>query len=174
MEKAQVNFLMLIIKEKLETQAKQDFAAVPDLKSIDDYIKFASPITSGAVHDNHLKEISSATLRNELNALEAMGYLKQLHTSSGRIPTSKAYRFFVNEIMKTTKFDKKSLATVREIFSQRSESLTEIVNQLAGIISEATNYPTFVVLNSYKGLIVENIKIIKLIDGNASISDYCY
>ncbi|MBQ0017561.1 MAG: heat-inducible transcription repressor HrcA [Clostridiales bacterium] len=151
-------------EEKLSERKKEIL-----LKSIEDYIESASPITSGAVHDNHLKNISPATLRNELNALEAMGYLKQIHTSSGRIPTSKAYRFFVNEIMKTTKFDKKSLATVREIFSQRSESLTEIVNQLAGIISEATNYPTFVVLNSYKGLIVENIKIIKLIDGNAIV-----
>lgn len=135
-------------------------------RSINDYIQSASPITSGAVHDNHLKDISPATLRNELNALEAMGYLKQLHTSSGRIPTSKAYRFYVNEIMKNTKFDKKSLQTVRSIFDKRTESLTDIVSQLAGIISEATNYPTFVVLNSYKGLIVESIKIIPLIDGS--------
>lgn len=137
------------------------------LKSINDYIQSASPITSGAVHDNHLKDISPATLRNELNALEAMGYLKQLHTSSGRIPTSKAYRFYVTELMKNARFDKKSLSTVREIFSKRTESLNSIVNQLAGMISEATNYPTFVVLNSYKGLIVENIKIIPLIDGTA-------
>lgn len=135
-------------------------------RSINDYIQSASPITSGAVHDNHLKDISPATLRNELNALEAMGYLKQLHTSSGRIPTSKAYRFYVNEIMKNAKFDRKSLQAVRKIFDKRTESLTDIVSELAGIISEATNYPTFVVLNSYKGLIVESIKIIPLIDGS--------
>ncbi len=135
-------------------------------RSVNDYIQSASPITSGAVHDNHLKDISPATLRNELNALEAMGYLKQLHTSGGRIPTSKAYRFYVNEIMKNTKFDKKSLLTVRKIFEKRTENLTDIVSQLAGIISEATNYPTFVVMNSYKGLIVESIKIIPLIDGS--------
>lgn len=137
--------------------------------SINDYIESASPITSGAVHDNHLKNISPATLRNELNALEAMGYLKQLHTSSGRIPTSKAYRFYVNELMKNTKFDQKSLLTVREIFKKRTESVSEIVNLLASKISEATNYPTFVVLNSYKGLIVESIKIIPLIDGSAIV-----
>lgn len=135
-------------------------------RSVNDYIQSASPITSGSVHDNHLKDISPATLRNELNALEAMGYLRQLHTSSGRIPTSKAYRFYVNEIMKNTKFDKKSLTAVKKIFEKRTENLTDIVNELAGIISEATNYPTFVVLNSYKGLVVESIKIIPLIDGN--------
>ena len=152
------------MEEKLSERKKQIL-----LHSIDDYIRSASPITSGAVHDNHLKNISSATLRNELNALEAMGYLKQLHTSSGRIPTSKAYRFFVNELMKDTKFDKKSLSTVRQVFSKRTDSLTDIINRLAGIISEATNYPTFVVLNSYKSLIVQNIKIIKLIDGSGIV-----
>lgn len=137
--------------------------------SINDYIQSASPITSGAVHDNHLKNISPATLRNELNALEAMGYLKQLHTSSGRIPTSKAYRFYVNELMKNTKFDQQSLLTVREIFKRRTESVSQVVNLLASKISEATNYPTFVVLNSYKGLVVESIKIIPLIDGSAIV-----
>lgn len=137
--------------------------------SISDYIQSASPITSGAVHDTYLKDISPATLRNELNALEAMGYLKQLHTSSGRIPTSKAYRFYVNQLMRKTKFDKKSLSTVREIFAKRTTSVNEIVNELAGVISEATNYPSFVILNSYKGLIVENIKIIPLIDGSGIV-----
>ena len=137
--------------------------------SINDYIQSASPITSGAVHENHLKDISPATLRNELNALEAMGYLKQLHTSSGRIPTSKAYRFYVNELMKNTKFDQKSLTTVKEIFEKRTQNLNELVSKLALVISEATNYPTFVVLNSYKTLIVESIKIVKLIDGSAIV-----
>ena len=139
------------------------------ISSIDDYIRSASPITSGAVHENHLKNISSATLRNELNALEAMGYLKQLHTSGGRVPTSKAYRFFVSEIMKDVKFDKKSLTAVRQIFNNRTESLTDIVSELADMISEATNYPTFVVLNNYKALVIENIKIVPLIDGSGIV-----
>ena len=49
--------------------------------AIEDYIKDASPITSGGVQDKHIQNVSTATLRNELNALEAMGYLKQLHMS---------------------------------------------------------------------------------------------
>lgn len=150
----------------MELEELSDRKKIILVNSINDYIQSASPITSGAVHENYLKDISPATLRNELNTLEAMGYLKQIHTSSGRIPTSKAYRFYVNELMKKTKFDKKSLLTVREIFEKRTQSLNEIVTRIAGVISEATNYPTFVVLNSYKALIVESIKIIPLIDGS--------
>ena len=60
------------------------------IATIEDYIKDASPITSGLVKEKHLPNISSATLRNELNALEAMGFLKQLHTSGGRIPTGRS------------------------------------------------------------------------------------
>lgn len=137
--------------------------------AIEDYIQFASPITSGVVHEKHLQNISPATLRNELNALEAMGYLKQLHTSSGRVPTTKAYRLFVNELMHQTKFNKKSLDMVKEIFSKRTALLSDIVNSLAGVISDAINYPTVVVLKGYEKLIVESIKIIPLIDGSGIV-----
>lgn len=152
------------MEEKLSERKKEIL-----YNAVEDYIQSASPITSGAVHKNHLKNTSPATLRNELSTLEAMGYLKQLHTSGGRIPTTKAYRLFVNELMHHTKFDKKSLGTVREIFSRRTSYLTDIVNEIAGVISEATNYPAFVVLNNYRNLIVENIKIIPLIDGSGIV-----
>ena len=67
---------------------------------IDNYIKQASPITSLFVQQTELHDLSTATIRNELAALEAMGFLKQLHTSSGRVPTAQGYRFFVNEVLK--------------------------------------------------------------------------
>lgn len=137
--------------------------------AIEDYIQFASPITSGNVHEKHLKDISPATLRNELNALEAMGYLKQLHTSSGRVPTTKAYRLFVNELMHQTKFNKKALLTVKEIFSKRTSMLSDIVSSLANVISDATDYPTVVVLKGYEKLIIESIKIVPLIGGNGIV-----
>ena len=135
--------------------------------AVEDYIQHASPITSGSVHDKYIKDISPATLRNELNALEAMGYLKQLHTSSGRIPTSKAYRLYVNQLMKGTKFGKKELNTVRELLSQRTTYLTDIIRNVAGVVSQATNYPAFVIMDGYDNLPVDSIKIIPLIDKSA-------
>lgn len=137
--------------------------------SIDDYIQSNSPITSGAIHEKHLSEISSATLRNELSALEAMGYLHQLHTSSGRIPTSKAYRLYVNELMKESKFDKKSLNIVKGLLNKRTTYLNDMVNSIADVISKLTNYPSVVVVNSFNNLVVDTIKIIPLIDGNGIV-----
>ena len=64
------------------------------LVAVDSFIKNAQPITSGGLNE-HFKDISSATLRNELNALESMGYFKQLHTSGGRVPTALAYKEYV-------------------------------------------------------------------------------
>ena len=135
--------------------------------AVEDYIRFATPITSGSVHDKYIKDISPATLRNELSALEAMGYLKQLHTSSGRIPTTKAYRLYVNKLMTSTKFSKRELEAVRGMLSERTAYLRDIITQVAGMVSEATNYPAVVVLNGYDNLPIESIKIIPLIDGSA-------
>ena len=68
--------------------------------AIDNYIKQANPITSMLVHEQNMKDLSTATLRNELSTLEELGYLKQLHTSSGRVPSALGYRLYVNELIK--------------------------------------------------------------------------
>lgn len=135
-------------------------------KSVEDYIRYALPITSMSIHTKHLKDISTATLRNELNTLEAMGYLKQLHTSSGRVPTSKAYRLYVDRIMKENKFNKKDLFVIKNLFNERSNLLSEIISNIAKTVSEVTNYPTVVLLNGFNNLIIQNIKIIPLIDSS--------
>ena len=135
--------------------------------AVEDYIQFANPITSGSVHKKYVKNISPATLRNELSALEAMGYLKQLHTSGGRIPTTKAYRLYVNNLMGTANFNKKALESVRAVLTQRTVYLNDVVQTIAGVVSNATNYPTVVILNGYDNLPIESIKIIPLIDLSA-------
>lgn len=137
--------------------------------AVEDFIKDATPITSGAVQQKHIKDISTATLRNELSALEAMGYLKQLHTSSGRTPTTKAYRLYVNEMMKKAEFNKKTLSTVNNLIFKRTDNLTSIISSIAKVVSEVTNYPSVVILNGFDKLIIKEIKIIPLIDGNGLV-----
>ena len=139
------------------------------IATIEDYIKDASPITSGLVKEKHLPNISSATLRNELNALEAMGFLKQLHTSGGRIPTAEGYRYYVEYLLKDFKVEPSKIDRVSEILTERTKSVGEIVSELAKIISEATNYPTVVMMNSYDNFVVEEIKIISLVSDSAII-----
>mgnify|MGYP004666723543 CR=1 FL=1 len=134
--------------------------------SVEDYIRLALPITSLSVQTNHLHDVSTATLRNELNTLEAMGLLKQLHTSSGRVPTSRAYRIYVDNIMKQNRFSKKNLSIIKNLFAKRSGMLGDIIGQIAKTVSEITNCPAVVKLNGFNNLIVQNIKLIPLIDNS--------
>lgn len=137
--------------------------------AIEDYIKDASPITSGGVKDRHINQVSTATLRNELNALEAMGYLKQLHTSGGRVPTTEGYRYYVSSLLENFEVDEHQLKQVERELSERTTSLKDILSSVANLVSKATNMPTVIVANGYDKLIIDDIRIIPLIDGEALV-----
>ena len=134
---------------------------------VEDYINDASPITSGGVQKNHLTSVSTATLRNELSALEAMGLLKQLHTSGGRVPTVLGYKYYVNHLLQGLTLNYDQLDGVKSLLDERSKSLFEIVSGVAKIINRAVKYPTVIYVNGYDKLVVENIKIIPLVGDSA-------
>ena len=131
--------------------------------AIDNYIKLASPITSLLVQKTELHDLSTATIRNELNALEAMGYLKQLHTSSGRVPTTKGYRFYVNETLRSTSFDNVDLAKIGSDMFARTSSLSEIVDSISKTVSSTTHYPTIFYFDGFDNLIVKSVKVVFLL-----------
>ena len=79
--------------EEFKSKRKHDLL----LYAVDEFIRSPQPITSSGL-SKKFSDVSTATLRNELNALEQMGYLSQLHTSGGRVPTNLAYRYYVNNI----------------------------------------------------------------------------
>ena len=134
---------------------------------VEDYIQSASPVTSSNVRAKNFTNLSTATLRNELNALEAMGYLRQLHTSSGRVPTDKGYRYFVNAIMADVPMDKEVLDEIHQIFTNRTGYLGDVVNEIADTLSKLTNYPAVVKLNGLEKLEVKTVKIVPLLTGQA-------
>ena len=88
--------------------------------AIEDYISSCSPITSGALKGLANLDCSTATLRSELNALEAMGYLKQLHTSGGRVPTPQGYRFYVESLLSNLSVTNAELDKVKNIIEQKN------------------------------------------------------
>lgn len=137
--------------------------------AIDNYIKQASPITSLLVQQTEFHDISTATIRNELNTLEAMGYLKQLHTSSGRVPTTKGYRFFVNHILNTATYNPKALENVKTKMFSRTRNLSEIVESISKTISDTTNYPTVVMLDGLDNLIVKSIQVMYMISSQVLV-----
>jgi heat-inducible transcriptional repressor len=137
--------------------------------AIDDYIKDACPITSSNVQQKQTLKLSTATLRNELNALEEMGFLKQIHTSGGRIPTAEGYKYYVNNLMQNIQVDEQQLTIVREHLSKRTQSLSEIATELATIISRATNYPAAVVVSGIDKLVVQNVTVVPLLQKKALV-----
>ena len=133
-------------------------------KAVEEYIRDCSPITSGGIKDIGNLDCSTATLRNELNALEAMGFLRQLHTSGGRVPTAQGYRFYVENLLTGIKATNEELDEVRALIEDRTNSLSDLVTGIAKIVSKATNYPTVVLVNGLDNLILTEFKIIPLID----------
>lgn len=136
------------------------------LVAVDEYIRSAKPLTSGGLNV-HFKDISSATIRNELNALESMGYFKQLHTSGGRVPTALAYKEYVNSLLESDKLDYKSIEKVLNQYEDKSVSLISTLSTLAKRLSKATNCPTVLVQHGLQNLIIQNIQIVPLIQKDA-------
>ncbi len=131
--------------------------------AVEEFIKDSSPITSGSVKDKTSLDVSTATLRSELNALEAMGFLKQLHTSGGRVPTAQGYRFYVENLLKNIRATNGELNDVRNLIENRTQSLETIVAGIAKIISKATNYPTAILVNGIENLVLQEFKIVPLL-----------
>lgn len=139
------------------------------IAAIDDYIKDAVPITSSRVQERQKLKLSTATLRNELNALEEMGFLRQIHTSGGRVPTAEGYKYYVNDLMKNISVDSECLEHVKQTLESRTKSLAEIASEIANIISKATSYPTAVLVSGYDKLIVEGVTIVPLVGKQALV-----
>lgn len=137
------------------------------LNAVGNYIDNALPITSGNVQSSVFTTLSSATLRNELNALEEMGYLKQLHTSGGRVPTSEGYKFYVESLLKSKEFDSDVVDKIKNKFVSRSNFILDVVDSLAKNVSDVLKLPTFIEMHNYDNLTIKNINIIPLITGQA-------
>ncbi|MBQ3597319.1 MAG: heat-inducible transcription repressor HrcA [Clostridia bacterium] len=107
---------------------------------VDDYISTAQPVSSKSITEKYMKNISSATVRSELAGLEELGYLTQLHTSSGRVPSTEAYRMYVNELMDKGKLTVKELGAIKEAFKEHADNLEKVVERTVKVISELTDY----------------------------------
>ena len=107
---------------------------------VDDYIETAVPVSSKSLTEKYMHDVSSATVRNELSALEELGYLTQLHTSSGRIPSAEAYKLYVSDLMVKEKLTEKELDYIKRIFLEKADNLEEVIKSTTKIISDLTSY----------------------------------
>lgn len=128
---------------------------------VDDYIETAVPVSSKSLTERHLKNISSATVRNELSALEELGYLTQLHTSSGRIPSAEAYKLYVSDLMIKDKLSDKELDYIKQIFLEKADNLEEVIRNTTKVISELTQYTSVGLPSKDGGERIESIKFFR-------------
>ncbi|PWK08389.1 heat-inducible transcriptional repressor HrcA [Tumebacillus permanentifrigoris] len=112
---------------------------------VDDYIRSAEPVGSRTISKRPDMSISPATIRNEMADLEELGYLEQPHTSAGRIPSQKGYRFYVDHLMNPDNDEESSdVSTIRSSFLTRLDEMEQVVQQTATILSSLTNYTAIV------------------------------
>ena len=109
---------------------------------VDDYIHTAQPVGSRTISKKHELGLSSATIRNEMADLEELGYLAQPHTSAGRVPSDKGYRFYVDNLVQVQDLAKEEMQRIRTAMDERIGELGELVLRAAKLITAVTGYTT--------------------------------
>ena len=107
---------------------------------VDDYIATAQPVSSKSITEKYMQDISSATVRSELAGLEEMGFLTQLHTSSGRVPSIEAYKLYVSELMDKSNLTLKEVGDIKKSFENHANNLEAVVQNTVKVISDLTDY----------------------------------
>ena len=105
---------------------------------IDDYIESAEPVGSRTLARKYNLGVSPATIRNEMADLEMLGYLEHLHTSSGRVPSSKGYRFYVDGLTPPKPVSDEEKALIDRWYKGRVQRIEEVFQETARIISQVT------------------------------------
>lgn len=129
---------------------------------VDEYITTAEPVSSSEIKEKYLDDISSATIRNELAALEEMGYLAQPHVSSGRVPLPTAYKLYVDLAMNSRCLSRKEMAFIKDKFNERMDRVEDVVRKTAEIISDVTNYTSVIVLKNFCDAVLKEIKLVPI------------
>jgi len=147
----------MLMGEDLSPRSKQILEAI-----IEDYIITAEPIGSRAITRRHPMLLSPATVRNVMADLEDMGFLSSPHTSAGRIPTDKAYRFYVNSILSVRDIDSEKQEEIFKRCSTAGKDLAEILKETSRMLSAASHYMGIVVAPRFDANVFRQIEFVKL------------
>lgn len=130
---------------------------------IREYIETAQPVGSGRVASAPGIDVSPATVRNELAALEEAGYLIQPHTSAGRIPTDRGYRFFVDALRGSqTELATADPSTLRDFFAGTHGQLESMMQRTSDMLTSLTDWTAVVVSPSIDQATIRSVQIVDL------------
>ncbi len=129
---------------------------------VTEYIGTAEPVGSSHVANFPGVQVSSATVRSEMVALEHEGYLVQPHTSAGRIPTDKGYRFFVDHLTGPGVLGPSQRKQVSQFFDQVHGEMETVLERASGLLSELTSYAAVVVGPSHESASIRSVQLVGL------------
>ncbi len=134
---------------------------------VEEYIHTAEPVGSKALQQKYRLPYSSATIRNDMMALEEMGYLEKVHTSSGRIPSTTGYRFYCENLLENTALDKKMQVAIREAFDTTNLNVEEAIHLSCQVLSEMTNMTAGAIGPDAKNQHLAHVKLFPIDERNA-------
>ena len=137
------------------------------LRSIVDlYIRTAEPVGSKAIAELPDMQYSSATIRNEMADLTAMGYLDQPHTSAGRVPSAAGYRLYVDELMQDYRLSLDETQSINMALEEKMQKVDKLVEKVAKLVSQATDLPAISMASRYGGVTVRRFDLILAGEGS--------
>ena len=133
---------------------------------VETYVKSVKPVGSKSLCEKF--NLSSATIRNEMAILEDLGYIEKNHISSGRIPSEKGYRYYVENLMEPEKLNGSEMLKLQRVVKNQDLVLSDAITKCMEIISDLTNYASIVLGSSSMDNLLKQVSIIP-IDENKMI-----
>lgn len=134
---------------------------------VEEYIKLAKPVSSNLIC-KRLK-CSSATVRSEMKALEDIGLLEKTHTSSGRVPSEKGYRYYVDHLMEMKKMNAEDMLKLQIIFKNQQLALSDCISKSLQVVSDMTSYATVILGSSSHDNLLKQIEVVPIDEVNLTV-----
>ncbi|MGL4971051.1 MAG: heat-inducible transcriptional repressor HrcA [Cetobacterium sp.] len=131
---------------------------------IDFYLLSGETIGSRALVKKYNIDLSSATIRNVMSDLEDMGFIVKTHTSSGRIPTDKGYKFYLEELLKIEKLSREEQDRINSVYEIKMRELDSVLKKTSTLLSKLTNYIGIVIEPTHKKDKIKKVELIHIDD----------
>lgn len=145
------------MQEQLTERSRHILEAI-----IEDYIISAEPVGSRTISRRHGLALSPASVRNVMADLEEMGFLTSPHTSAGRVPTDKAYRFYVDSLVGSSRIAREEREEIRKRCSLTGRDIGEVLKETSRMLSSISHYMGIVVAPSFTANVFRHIEFLKL------------
>jgi len=137
------------MKEAIYKQRKDTVLGIV----VNAYIKTMTPVSSSYIVDEHHLDLSPATIRNILAELEEDGFLTHPHTSAGRLPTQKGYRYYVDNLMNQIQLLEEEKFRIKHEYEKEMRDLEAALEKTSQVISELTHYTSIISVDGWDGKI---------------------